>query len=52
VTEVLDRAGHEQESAIARIIDLTRITQRLREGNAPSMDSKVDSIDGQHEKAG
>jgi hypothetical protein len=34
--------GHEQESAIARIIDLTRITQRQREGNAPSMDSKVD----------
>jgi site-specific recombinase XerD len=26
--------GHEQELAIARIIDLTRITQRLREGNA------------------
>lgn len=44
--------GHEQESAIARVIDLTRISQRVREGKAPPMDSKVDSIGGQHEGTG
>ncbi len=44
--------GHEQESAIARIINLTSITQRVREGNASPVDSKVDSGGGQHEKAG
>ena len=44
--------GHEQESAIARVIDLTRIAQRVREGKATPMDSKEDSGDGQHKKAG
>jgi site-specific recombinase XerD len=42
--------GHEQESAIARIIDLTRITQRIREGRGSKGDSKVDSTEGQHEE--
>ena len=48
--------GHEQESAIARIIDLTRVDRRTRgrrgpgtDINGPAMDSKRDSIDGQHE---
>ena len=51
--------GHEQESAIARIIDLTRVRRRVREesatgtdSNAPEMDSKVDSIEGQHKVSG
>ncbi len=44
--------GHEQQSAIARIIDLTRVEQRLRGANAPVVDSKVDSIGGQHEGTG
>jgi integrase len=39
--------GHEQESAIARIIDLTRIQQRVLAANAPQVDSKVDSTGGQ-----
>jgi integrase len=44
--------GHEQESAIARIIDLTRIQQRVRGGSGSPMDSKVDSTGGQQEGAG
>jgi hypothetical protein len=40
--------GHEQESAIARIVDLARVTQRLREGNTPPMGKQS----GRHEKAG
>jgi hypothetical protein len=44
--------GHERESAIARIIDLTRVQQRVRGGNGSEGDSKVDSTGGQHEKAG
>ncbi len=32
--------GHEQESAIARVIDLTQIAQRVREGKAAPMDAK------------
>jgi len=44
--------GHEQESAIARIIDLTRLPRKVREGRAAAMDSKVDNLSGQHEKAG
>ena len=41
--------GHEQEQAIARIVDLTRVKRHVA---ASSMDSKVDSTDGQHEKTG
>ena len=51
--------GHEQESAIARIIDLTRLRRRVREGGGaradskgPGMDSKVDSTEGQHKVSG
>jgi site-specific recombinase XerC len=44
--------GHEQESAIARVIDLTRIARRVHEGKATPMDSKADSGEGQHKKAG
>jgi integrase len=44
--------GHEQELAIARIVDITRVQQRVTGGNGSPMDSKMDSIDGQHEKAG
>jgi len=44
--------GHEQESAIARIIDLTRLTQRVRSGNGSQVDSKVDSTGGQHKTTG
>jgi site-specific recombinase XerC len=51
--------GHEQESAIARIIDLTRLQRRVREAEgpradskSPGMDSKVDSIEGQHRVSG
>jgi hypothetical protein len=47
--------GHEQESAIARIIDLTRVERRVqeegragRDSNGSRMDSNVDSIEGQH----
>jgi integrase len=39
--------GHEQESAIARIIDLTRVERHLARGNEARMDSKVDSTGGQ-----
>lgn len=39
--------GHEQSSAIARIIDLTRVQQRLREDGTAKVDSKVDSTGGQ-----
>jgi site-specific recombinase XerC len=35
--------GHEQESAIARIIDITRVQQRVTRRNGSEMDSKVDS---------
>jgi hypothetical protein len=51
--------GHEQESAIARIIDLTRVQERVRassrrpvDSNGAQVDSKVDSIGGQHEVSG
>jgi len=52
--------GHEQESAIARIIDLTRVQRRVREPQAmaradssgPGMDSKRDSMEGQHKVSG
>ena len=51
--------GHEQESAIARIIDLTRVQRRVqeegragRDSNGSRMDSKVDSIEGQHKVSG
>jgi integrase len=44
--------AHEQESAIARIIHLTRVQQRATEGNGAWRDSKVDSIDGQHKVSG
>jgi hypothetical protein len=51
--------GHEQESAIARIIDLTRVQRRVqeegragRDNRAAPVDSKVDSIDGQHKVSG
>jgi integrase len=46
--------GHEQEQAIARIVDLTRVKRHLA-GSGPSsasMDSKRDSTGGQHEKTG
>ncbi len=39
--------GHEQESAIARIIDLTRVERHLARRNESRMDSKVDSTGGQ-----
>jgi len=51
--------GHEQESAIARIIDLTRVQRRVREegmaradSRGPGRDSKVDSMEGQHKVSG
>ncbi len=51
--------GHEQESAIARIIDLTRVQRRVqedgragRDSTGSRMDSKVDSIEGQHKVSG
>jgi hypothetical protein len=51
--------GHEQESAIARIIDLTRVQRRVREegrtgrdSNGSRMDSKVDSMEGQQKVSG
>jgi hypothetical protein len=43
--------GHEQETAIARIIDLTRVHERVR-GKGAAMDSKMDSTDGQHNGTG
>jgi site-specific recombinase XerD len=43
--------GHEQEQAIARIVDLTRVKRHIAASN-PSKDSKVDSTGGQHEKTG
>jgi hypothetical protein len=44
--------GHEQERAIARIVDLTRVKQHIVASERPPMDSKVDSTGGQHEKTG
>jgi integrase len=44
--------GHEQEQAIARIVDLTRASRHVTRSNGSPMDSKRDSIDGQHEKTG
>jgi hypothetical protein len=44
--------GHEQESAIARIIDLTRVQQRMSGGQGSEVESKVDSTGGQHEGTG
>jgi hypothetical protein len=44
--------GHEQEQAIARIVDLTRVKRHIAPSAGSPMDSKVDSIGGQHEKAG
>jgi site-specific recombinase XerC len=44
--------GHEQEQAIARIVDLTRVQRHVAASNGSLMDSKVDSIGGQHEKTG
>ncbi len=44
--------GHEQQQAIARIVDLTRVERHLVRGTEPSMDSKVDSTGGQHKKTG
>ena len=44
--------GHEQESAIARIIDLTQVQQRMRRGKGAHRDSKGDSIEGQHDGTG
>jgi integrase len=44
--------GHEQESAIARIVDLTRAKRHITASNDAKVDSKVDSTGGQHEKAG
>jgi hypothetical protein len=44
--------GHEQEQAIARIVDLTRVKRHVAPSAGSPMDSKVDSIGGQHEKAG
>ena len=44
--------GHEQESAIARILHLTTVQQRVRDSSASRMDSKVDSIEGQHKVTG
>jgi integrase len=43
--------GHEQEQAIARIVDLTRVKRHIAASN-PAMDSKRDSTGGQHEKTG
>jgi hypothetical protein len=40
--------GHEQEQAIARIVDLTRVQLHEARGNGLPMDSKVGSIGGQH----
>ena len=37
--------GHEQESAIARIIDLTRLQRRVREGGGARADSKGPGMD-------
>ena len=44
--------GHEQASAIARIIDLTRVKRPLSSSTAAPVDSKVDSTGGQREKTG
>jgi hypothetical protein len=44
--------GPEQESATARIIDLARVQRRVREESGAQMDSKVDSIEGQHKVTG
>jgi integrase len=44
--------GHEQEDAIARIVDLTRVKRHLAPSHGTPRDSKVDSTSGQHEKTG
>lgn len=44
--------GHEQQAAIARVIQLTRVTEKLSSRNGSPVDSKVDSIGGQHKGAG
>src|SRR5262249_19147001 len=44
--------GHEQEQAIARIVDLTRIQRHMTKGDRSPMHSKADSARGQHEKTG
>ena len=44
--------GHEQEQAIARIVDLTRVQRHVARSDGPERDSKMDSIEGQHEKTG
>jgi integrase len=44
--------GHEQEQAIARIVDLTRVQRHVARSDGSTRDSKVDSIEGQHEKTG
>jgi integrase len=45
--------GHEQQAAIARIIHLTRVTDRAHTtANGSEVDSKVDSIGGQHKGTG
>jgi integrase len=44
--------GHEQQAAIARIIQLTGVQQRVGDSNRSQMDSKVDSIGGQHKGTG
>jgi hypothetical protein len=44
--------GHEQEDAIARIVDLTGVKRHLARSNGSPRDSKVDSTEGQQEKTG
>jgi site-specific recombinase XerC len=44
--------GHEQEQAIARIVDLTRVQRHIARATSSPVDSKVGSTGGQHEKAG
>jgi hypothetical protein len=44
--------GHEQQSAVTRIIDLTRVEQRVRDRNGSEVDSKMDSIGGQQKGTG
>ena len=44
--------AHEQESAIARIVDLTRVKRHVASSSGSSVDNKRDNIGGQHEKTG